>query len=171
MATTVGALARPQLSETAQVLLLQFAFGRYRDQEELPALVAVAAALRIPQQVADTSLDELVAVGVLEPRWQNRHVVRPRTVWPFQVRRPTPAAEAVARRIILDITAHRTPAANELPSPRQLAATYGVNVDVVREGLRLAAMREVVALVPGRPATVIRPLRADSQASAGTASR
>lgn len=171
MATTVGALARPQLSETAQVLLLQCAFGRYRAQEELPAVGAVAASLRIPHQVADKALDELVAAGVLEPRWQDRHVVRPRTMWPLQVRRPTPAAEAVARRIIHDITAPRTPAANELPSPRQLAATYGVNVDVVREGLRLAAMREVVALAPGRPATVIRPLPAAHRAPAGTVSR
>lgn len=171
MATTVGALARPQLSETAQVLLLQCALGRYRAHEELPTVGAVATALRIPHQVADKSLDELVAAGVLEPRWQNRHVVRPRATWPIPVRRPTPAAEAVARRIIHDITAPRIPATNELPSPQQLAATYGVNVDIVGEGLRLAAMWEVVALVPGRPATVIRPLPAARQTSAGSARR
>ncbi|MFE3558712.1 GntR family transcriptional regulator [Streptomyces sp. NPDC059193] len=171
MATTVGALARPQLSETAQVLLMQCAFGRYRAQEELPAVGAVAASLRIPHQVADEALDELVAAGVLEPRWQSRHVVRPRNMWPIQVRRPTPAAEAVARRIIRDITAPRTSAANELPSLRQLAAMHGVNVAVVREGLRLAAVREVVALVPGRPATVIRPLPMALQAASGTVSR
>lgn len=82
-----------------------------------------------------------------------------------------PAAEAVARRIIGDITAPRTPAATELPSLRQLAATYGVNVDVVREGLRLAAVREAVALVPGRPATVILPLPTARRAPSGTVSR
>ncbi|MFD8978551.1 GntR family transcriptional regulator [Streptomyces sp. NPDC059564] len=171
MATTVGAAARPQLSETAQVLLMQCAFGRYRDQEELPTVGAVAASLRIPQQVSDEALVELVAAGVLEPRWQDRHVIRPRTMWPIQVRRPTPAAEAVARRIIGDITAPRTPAATELPSLRQLAATYGVNVDVIREGLRLAAVREAVALVPGRPATVIRPLPTARRSPSGTVSR
>lgn len=171
MATTVGSGPRPQLSESAQVLLLQCVFGRYRYEEELPAVGAVAAALRIPHQVADEALDELVVAGVLEPRWQGRHVVLPRALWPFPVRRPTPAAEAVARRVIHDITAPRTPAASELPSPRQLAAMYGVNVDVVREGLRLAAMREVVALVPGRPATVIRPLPAARRSPAGTAGR
>ncbi|MGP3690869.1 hypothetical protein ACTVZO_40390 [Streptomyces sp. IBSNAI002] len=171
MATTVGARPRPQLSETAQVVLLQCAFGRYRDEEELPAVGVVAAALRIPHQVADKALDELVVAGVLEPRWQGRHVVIARALWPFPVRRPTPAAEAVARRIIHEATAPRTPAVNELPSDRQLAAMYCVNVDVVREGLRLAAMREAVALVPGRPATVIRPLPAARQASAGTAGR
>ncbi|MGW7065211.1 GntR family transcriptional regulator [Streptomyces sp. NPDC054904] len=171
MATSVGAPARPQLSETAQVLVMQCAFGRYRDQEELPAVGAVAVSLRIPHQVADEALDELVAAGVLEPRWQDKHVIRPRTMWPIQVRRPTPAAEAVAHRIIRDVTAPRTPAATELPSLRQLAAMYAVNVEVVREGLRLAAVREVVALVPGRPAGVIRPLPTARQASAGTVSR
>ncbi|MFE4632304.1 hypothetical protein ACFRJ1_02840 [Streptomyces sp. NPDC056773] len=171
MAATAGVFALPHLSETAQVLLLQCAFGCYRTQEELPTLGALAASLRIPQHMADEALDELVAARVLEPRWQDRHVVRPRSMWPFQVRRPTPAAEAVARRLIQDLTAPRTPLVTELPSPQQLAAIYNVNVDIAREGLRLTAMRGVVALVPGRPATVIRPFPAPRQASAGPASR
>ncbi|MFB7781438.1 GntR family transcriptional regulator [Streptomyces vinaceus] len=168
---TSSAPARPQLSETAQVLLMQCAFGRYRGQEELPAVGAMAASLRIPHQVADEALDELVAAGVLEPRWQDRHVICPHTMWSVQVRRPTPAAEAVARRIIGDIATPRTPATTELPSHRQLAAAYGVNVDIVREGLRLAAAQEAVALVPGRPATIIRPLPAPRRVPSGTVSR
>ncbi|MFI5986981.1 hypothetical protein ACIBEA_39725 [Streptomyces sp. NPDC051555] len=158
MTIPVAALARRSLSDPAHVLLLKCAYGHHLVGQRVPGVVDLAATLRLPHEAAEVALAELTSCGVLVRGRDGTYAVRPQRDWRTRVFRPTPGARAVLIRLIAELEAAQSPPGTELLSDRRLAAAYSVHEHDVRWALRLLAMRDVIALPPRRPPTVIRRL-------------